>query len=141
MVILYMRRVLEDLSLRPFSDTDEEASQAPLPPPMLRVSLAAVAATVTLLRFIRSSCCGRGRRLGWCLAAGGPSPGSACRAGAAQRWRRAALTATPAGALQNNWPNINNSCLVGKLFGEHVVASRGFKWMNDGTKEKPKWGW
>ncbi|EFN56843.1 hypothetical protein CHLNCDRAFT_144427 [Chlorella variabilis] len=77
MVILYMRRVLEDLSLRPFSDTDEEASQAPLPPPMLR----------------------------------------------------------------NNWPNINNSCLVGKLFGEHVVASRGFKWMNDGTKEKPKWGW
>ncbi|KAI3426970.1 hypothetical protein D9Q98_006914 [Chlorella vulgaris] len=77
MVVLHMRRVLEDLHHRPYNAADEAVSSAPLRPPMLR----------------------------------------------------------------NNWPSQNNSCLVGKLFKQQVVAAKGFEWVNEGTQDKPKWGY
>jgi hypothetical protein len=77
MVILFFRRVLEDLHFRPHAPHDDAVATAPLRPPMLR----------------------------------------------------------------NNWPNANNSCLMGRLFNEHVTKSEGFEWVNEGSEEKPKWGW
>ena len=44
---------------------------------------------------------------------------------------------------QDNYPPKHNMCMMGSEFEAALVAgaSSGFEWANDGTEEKPKWGW
>ena len=114
LVILLLRRAIEDLALRPLRDTDDAAARAPLPPPMLRVRASWNLGTLPALSSQRL-------RLLCCLILGA----------------RFVAPRLP----QNNWPNQNNSCLVGSHFTDHIVAKDGFEWVNDGSAENPKWGW
>ena len=43
----------------------------------------------------------------------------------------------------DNYPPTHNMCMMGGEFQAAVVqgASTGFEWVNEGSTEKPKWGW
>lgn len=40
----------------------------------------------------------------------------------------------------NNFQVFNKTCILHGEFEQHVVASRGFTWVNEGTEAKPKFG-
>lgn len=137
-----MRRVLEDLHHRPYNAADEAVSSAPLRPPMLRVcsSSSRVGSCWPGVRACCSWLWTAASFLAWDLWPGGSQEAFCCCRHlplCSHGWKCASCPLS----LQNNWPSQNNSCLVGKLFKQQVVAAKGFEWVNEGTQDKPKWGY
>ena len=124
MIISLLRSTLVDLALTPYSQDDEDRAHAALGLPMYPVGGAGgrggLPSTVQAAAVAAKA-------PGWHA-----SPSKHSRLPTARRMHS-----------QDNYPPKHNMCMMGSEFEAALVAgaSSGFEWANDGTEEKPKWGW
>lgn len=53
---------------------------------------------------------------------------------------KGALRVLPVPMYKDNWPVMNNTCLMQMRFKDLVAGTEGFEWVNEGTEQKQKWG-